>query len=137
MKKIIFLALFGLFCNLSFAQTVFDIKTKTSANKADRNMMLDILRANMYKDYKQEFVFVVNHFKVSNDYAWLKADAQRKDGKKIELPADEPNDCCHVECLFKKSNGKWLIAESAAFSTDVWWADLETRYPDAPKGIFK
>jgi len=137
MKKSLFLALFVLLSSVSFAQTILDIKTKTSANKANRNMMLDILRATMYKDYKQEFVFVVKHFKVSNNYAWLKADAQRKDGKKLELPANEPNDCCHVECLFKKSNGKWLIAESAAFSTDVWWADLEERYPEAAKGIFE
>ena len=70
--------------------------------------MLDILRANLYQDFQQELVFVVNHFKVGNNYAWFMGDAQRRDGQEIILP-NYDYDCCHVEALFKKAmeNGIW------------------------------
>lgn len=116
------------------AQGIKNYQIKNSSNSADRTMMLDILRGKMYEEYKQEFIFVVNHFKVGNNYAWFKGDVQRKDGREIKL--SELNDCCHVEALFKKSTGKWYIVESAAFSTDLWYDGIENRYPNAPSGIF-
>jgi hypothetical protein len=121
----------------SHSQPIYDFKLKNAANSRDRTQMLDILRASLYQDYKQEFVFVVNHFKVGNNYAWLKADVQRKDGKKVQMPDDgDAWGCCHVEALFKKSGDKWLIAESLAFSTDVWWEGISRKYSNAPKAIF-
>jgi hypothetical protein len=99
--------------------------------------MLDIYRAKLYNDYKQEFVFVVNHFKVGGNYAWLMADVQRKDGFRVRMPDDGVGwDCCHVEALFKNSRGKWLLVESGEFSTDVWWTNICRRYPQAPPLIF-
>jgi hypothetical protein len=135
MKRILLTISMALFIHASFSQIIYDYKTKNVTNAKDRTMMLDIFRAKLYNDYKQEFVFVVNHFKVGNNYAWLIAEVQRKDGKKIQMP-DDFWDCCHVEALFKKSRDKWLLVESSAFSTDVWWADICRRYPQAPKGIF-
>ena len=52
-------------------QYIQDYKTKTSSNSGDRTVMLDILRANMYKEFKQELVFAVHHFKGGNNYAWF------------------------------------------------------------------
>ncbi len=98
-------------------------------------MMLDIYRAKLYSEYKQEFVFVVNHFKMGNNYAWLMAELQRKDGRKFYINEDAQS-CCHVEALFKKSGSKWLLVESGEFSTDVWWEGIRRRYPAAPIGIF-
>lgn len=116
-KRTLFIALLlMLFSNLK-AQRILDYKVKNNSNLADRTMMLDIFRAKLYEEYRQEFVFVVNHFKVGNNYAWFKGEATRKDGKEVELT--EFGDCCHVEALFKKIGSKWYIAESGAFSTDV------------------
>jgi hypothetical protein len=106
------------------AQKVLDYKTKTSANQAERTFMLELLRKAMYKEFKQEFVFAVDKLNVYNGYAWLKSNASRRDGKEIKLDAEIPYDCCHVEALFVKKNGKWQIYEYGSFSTDVWWISL-------------
>ena len=115
------------------AQTVKDFKVKNSTNTAERTIMLDLLRNTMQAEFKMEFKYVVNHFKVSGNFAWFKGDAQRKDGKAINL--DDMYDCCHVECLFKKVNNKWTIAEYGAFSTDVWYEGLQES-SKAPVAIF-
>ena len=115
------------------AQTVKDFKVKNSTNTAERTIMLDLLRNTMQAEFKMEFKYVVNHFKVSGNFAWFKGDAQRKDGKAITL--DDMYDCCHVECLFKKVNNKWTIAEYGAFSTDVWYEGLQES-AKAPAAIF-
>ena len=135
MKKILVACIFFFVSSTGEAQLIKDFKVKNSNNAVERTMMLDILRASLYKDYKQEMIFVVNHFKVGNGYAWLKAEAQRKDGKEIKGLGDG-DDCCHVEALFKKTGDKWYLAESAAFSTDVWYEGLEEKYPKAPQAIF-
>jgi hypothetical protein len=134
--KNVFLALcLTAFLQTGFSQAVLNYKTKNAANEKERTLMLDIYRASLYKEYKQEFVFIVNHFKVSGNYAWMMADVQRKDGKQVKLP-DDGYDCCHVEALFRKSGNKWLLADSGAFSTDVWYVDLRNKYRDLPATIF-
>ena len=136
MKKTFLLLVFVFIGFHSFSQKMLNYKVKTKENEKDRTMMLDILRATYYPEYKQEFVFVVNVFNVANNYAWFKGTAQRKDGKLIKLDEEEPNDCCHVEALFKNKSGKWYIVESVAFSTDVWYDGIWERVPEAPKIIF-
>lgn len=137
-KKSIYFLLVFLFSFGLFSQTnVLDYKTKNKSNELERTYLLDLLRAQLTKEFKQEFVFVVEHFKLSGDFAWFRGTAKRKDGKEIELAEDLPYDCCHVEALYKRVNGKWQIAESAAFSTDVWWDGIQLRYPKAAKEIFQ
>jgi len=126
-----------LFFFSAYTQPILDYKVKTTANAAERTKILDIYRASLFSQLKQEVVFVVKHFKVSNNYAWLMAELQRKDGKEIRIPESYyVFDCCHAEALFKKSGSKWLIVEENTFSTDVWWWGISGRYPLAQKGIF-
>lgn len=141
MKKLFIF--FAVIVGLSFtvnhqvqAQNITSYKVKTNANAKDRTQMLDILRAKLYENYKQEFVFVVNKLNVSsNGYAWFEGEAQRKDGKKVRV--SQYADCCHVQALFKKSGGKWYIEESAAFATDVWYDGIWDRYPVSSALFFK
>ncbi len=126
MKKII-CALFVSVMALSISQTaqaqnIKSYKVKTEANASERGQMLDALRNRIAKEYKQEVQFAVNTLNVQGDYAWFRGDVIRKDGK--EFLANEYDDCCHVEGLLKKKNGKWQIDEMVAFSTDVWWEGL-------------
>ncbi|TGL40317.1 hypothetical protein EHQ49_09665 [Leptospira perdikensis] len=139
MKRFLYTIGMILFLSMGvFAETsVLDYKTKNKTNEKERTYLLDLLRANLSNEFKQEFIFVVEHFKVSGDFAWFRGTAKRKDGKEISLSEDIPYDCCHVEALFKKTNGKWQISESAAFSTDVWWDGIQSRYPKATKEIFQ
>lgn len=116
---------------------VQNLKSKNQSNQKDRGEMLDLLRAKLKNEFKVEVQFVVNHFKLSGDYAWFKGDAKRVDGKKIELSEEEGYDCCHVESLFQKKSGKWTIVEAVAFSSDVWWDGIERRYSKANPAVFK
>jgi hypothetical protein len=136
MKKILFFIFLGLSIQTAHSQTVQNFKVKNASNQKDRTMMLDILRADLYQNLKQEVVFVVKHFKVAGNYAWFEGEAQRKDGRQIRFPTDGEYDCCMVTSLFKKSNNKWYIVEKDAFCTDVCYWAIATRYPQAPKSIF-
>jgi hypothetical protein len=136
MKKTLFLVLLAIVCGFTnelSAQIVYDYKVKTKENVADRTKMLDILRAKLYEEYRQEFIFAVDKLNVSGGYAWFQGVAKREDGMPVQV--DENLDCCHVEALMKVSKGKWYIVEMGAFSTDVWWDGLWER-TDAPKKIF-
>jgi hypothetical protein len=136
MKKTLTVLILIIGIQIAHSQVVLDFKTKNENNIKDRTMMLDILRANLYENYQQEFIFVVNHFKVSKNFAWFEGSAQRKDGKTIILNPDGEYDCCGVTSLFKKSNGKWYIAESWSFGTDISFYGIRSRFPDAPRVIF-
>ncbi len=118
-----------------FSQTLRDFKKKTEENTKERTAMLDLLRTDIKNDLEQDVIFVVNHFKVYGNYAWMEGTVQRKDGKELKFP-DEAYDCCHVEALFKKVNGSWVLKANGAFSTDVWYACIVSSYPEASRQIF-
>jgi hypothetical protein len=130
---LLFTALFSI--QFSFSQTLRDFKKKTEENTKERTEMLDLLRTDIKNDLEQDVVFVVNHFKVYGTYAWMEGTVQRKDGKELKFP-DEAYDCCHVEALFKKVNGAWVLKANGAFSTDVWYACILSSYPEASRQIF-
>lgn len=118
-------------------QSVLDFKKKSSTNSVSRTAMLDLLRTSVKKEINQDVVFVVNHFLVSGNYAWLEATAQSKiSGKELRMPEDG-YDCCGVQALFiKNAKGVWKILDSGAFSTDVWYHCIGKRYPNANPRIF-
>ena len=140
MKKILFryclLVMCSIFSEKLEAQTIYDFKVKNASNEKDRTAMLDILRASMYQYQKQQFIYVVDHFKSSGNYAYFTGKAQRKDGKEITFPEDEAHDCCYVSALFVKKAGKWYIEDSCIFPTDVCNYGISSRHPLAPIGIF-
>ena len=83
-------------------QSVTDFKKKSSTNSVSRTAMLDLMRTSVKKEINQDVVFVVNHFLVSGNYAWLEATAQSKiSGKELRMP-DDGYDCCGVQALFVK-----------------------------------
>ena len=132
MKNIFFtIALLVSFSN--FGQQIESFKKKTKSNKQERTLILDILRASLYQDYKQEFIFVVNTLNVSSQYAWFQGTAERKDRR--EVLTENGDDCCHVEGLLKRNYGKWYIVELEAFSTDMWWNELWDDY-NVPRALF-
>ncbi len=120
---------------LGYGQTLRDFKKKNDSNAKERTAMLDLLRVDIKNDIEQDVVFVVNHFKVYGSYAWMEGTVQRKDGKELKFP-DEAYDCCHVEALFKKVNGSWVLKANGAFTTDVWYVCIVSTYPEASRQIF-
>ncbi len=136
MKKSIIYLLFLFILQNAVAQKILNYKVQNTQNEKERTLMLNLVRAKLYKDYHQDFIFVVKHFKVNGNYAWLMADLKRKDGRKVKMHDWEEGACCHVEYLFKKRGSIWKIKEGGEFSTDVWWWGISQRYPRASKGIF-
>jgi hypothetical protein len=134
MKKSILLILFVALTTIGTAQSLRDFKTKSTANSAERTQMLDLMRERVYDHVQQDVVFVVNHFKVMNDYAFFEGTAQRKDGKVLRMPEDY-GDCCYCGALFKKTNGKWHILQGATFPTDLWYDGLTEFNPNVPRAI--
>ena len=137
--KLQFLAILILLLTLrvySQNAAVVDYKVKTAANTKERTEMLDALRTRLYNHTKMTLEFVVKHLNEADNYAWFEGDAQRKDGKSITFRESDDEVCCHVEALFQKRAGKWVIAAETAFSTDVWYGAIAKKYPAAPKGIW-
>jgi hypothetical protein len=135
MKIIVCIVFSMVIACMSMQAQVQDFKTKNSSNQAQRTQMLDLLRGEIRKSVRQEVVFVVDHFKVSGEYAWFEGTVQRKDGGQITFP-DEDYECCKATCLFVKRGSNWSIAEYGAFGTDLWWAGIGNRFPRAPRTIF-
>jgi hypothetical protein len=135
MTKISALLLIFLLAHSFHSQTLRNFKTKNETNLTERTYMLDLLRAEVRAMINQEVVFVVEHFMVSGNYAWMQGQVQLKNGSRPKMPSDG-YDCCHVEALFKKVNGKWVVKEEGAFSTDVWYQCLYDRYRDVDMRIF-
>lgn len=138
MKKLITLTILFVLCLHAHAnaQAILNFKVKSPDNEKDRTMMLDILRATMYQNYKQEFIYKVEHFKMGGGYAYFTGEALRKDGKQITWSEEEEHDCCFVGALFRKKNDKWYMEESCIFPTDACNMGISQRYPKAPIGIF-
>jgi len=101
MKRIVCIVFSMVIACMSMQAQVQDFKTKNSSNQAQRTQMLDLLRGEIKKSVRQEVVFVVDHFKVSGEYAWFEGTVQRKDGGQITFP-DEDYECCKATCLFVK-----------------------------------
>ena len=79
MKRIVCIVFSMVIACMSMQAQVQDFKTKNSSNQAQRTQMLDLLRGEIRKSVRQEVVFVVDHFKVSGEYAWFEGTVQRKD----------------------------------------------------------
>jgi hypothetical protein len=137
MKKILTALILVATTQIVLAQQIKNFKVSNDGNVIERTIILDLLRAELQKEFKQEFVFTINVFNVSNKYAWIKASAARKDGKKIVFKKDEENfmDCCHVEALMIKKSTGWAVAEHGAFSTDVWYDGIWKRH-NAPIAVW-
>jgi hypothetical protein len=135
MKNTVLLILFIALTTIVTGQAMRDFKTKSSANSAERTQMLDLMRDGVFDQVGQEVTFVVNHFKVMNNYAYFEGTAQRKDGQSLEQSIDQDYDCCYCGGLFRKTNGYWQELESAFFPTDLWCAGLTERFPNVPRAI--
>ena len=134
MKKLLLITAL-LFVSSAYSQSIRNFQKKNEKNQSERTQMLDLLRNDIKNDIEQDVVFVVDHFLVSDKYAWMTGTIQRKDGREVNINTNQRS-CCNVEALFKKVNGQWVLKENGAFATDVWYQCLKGRYPDVNLDIF-
>ncbi len=53
-------------------------RVKNESNKTEVIELLEILRADLYTNFKQEFVFVVKDVSFKKNYSWFVGDVQEK-----------------------------------------------------------
>ncbi|MEO0413339.1 MAG: hypothetical protein AAF226_00145 [Verrucomicrobiota bacterium] len=105
-----------------------------------RKEILNAIRDPFEDHIHQEVVFVVQHLKVQDDWAFLMAEARTKEGAKIdysgtslEFGTTEFDEGVIAVLRFKRD--RWYVVQSSFFASDVWWAGAHEELK-APKAIF-
>ena len=102
----------------------------------ERKAIFNALRAEVQRRHSLEVVFVVNHLKVKNGWAWTQTLPQSKDG--ISNYED-------ISALLVKSDAGWRVAELPCTdednnlclgSDDHYFEGLRRRFPSVPSEIF-
>ena len=79
----------------------------------------------------QDQIFVASHFKVQDNWAWVTADPQSKDGANHYEPES---------WLLQKTGETWQVMAQPCQEADCVWADevakIRARFPQAPAAIF-
>ena len=98
----------------------------------DRKAILDTVRPLAERDLGAPIEFIVGELNVAGAWSFVALTAQRPGGGAIDrykTPFARRNgeeavsmfDCCHVEAVLHKTDGKWHVVESGVGTTDVWY----------------
>lgn len=123
---------------------------QTKVSPAERKAIMDAMRPAAEHDLGLSVEFVVYRFSVADGWAFVRANAQRKGGGKIQW-LDTPRfrwlrgkskdeidnslsvvpDCCSVQSILHKGkDGRWAVVEQHDDATDAWF----TTYCTKPAG---
>lgn len=104
---------------------------------AEREAIMDLLRAEVQKESGVEVVFVVNYLKVHNGWAWVDVTPNRKDGTNLYEGK---------EALLHQENGLWKDMPLPPQDEDDermfgdlsrrYISKLQKQYPSVPLDIF-
>ncbi|MFD0986597.1 hypothetical protein [Methyloligella solikamskensis] len=107
-----------------------------------RKAILDTLRTDIQPQFNQNVVFVISHFGVCGNWAFLQAEPQRPGGKpidwsKTDYAQDVEDDMCGglIHALLFKRAGRWTVREKVICATDVPWVTWPEEF-GAPRGVF-
>lgn len=114
---------------------------------SERVSIMSSLRAVVKPELgNQDIVFNVSRgrFAVAGGYCWLQGNIELRGGGVPNTvgtdyeEADEEGffDGWHVQALLVKEGSSWKVLEHGVGSTDVWYAGIGDRHPDAPAEIF-
>jgi hypothetical protein len=113
---------------------------------SERAAIMDALRARVKPDLGgQDIVFNVSQgtFNVQDGWCWLAGTVELRGGGEpttvgtaYEEAANEGVfDGFRIEALLEKQGGAWQVVDHGLGSTDVWYAGLASRHPEAPISI--
>ena len=116
-------AVFVLLANIASAQ---DKVVSPGQGTPERKLILDALRPKLEAELKTELVFVVSDIRVSADWAFVMAQPQRKDGKKLDGKKIYGESWEHMDgftltAVLRKKANQWTVLEYGIGATDVWW----------------
>lgn len=115
---------FVLLANMAIAD---DKVTSPAQGTPERKVILDAMRPTLEAELKAELVFAVSDIRASADWAFVMAQPQRKDGKKLDgkkIYGDrwEHMDGFTLTAVLRKKSNQWTLLEHQVGATDVWWA---------------
>lgn len=112
-------------------------------NSVERKQILDSLRAPVEADLKKAVIFKVDHFKVENDWAFMRGVAQQPGGKKMDYKGTQYEEAIKegifddwICALLRKEKGKWRVVTYSIGATDVVYDGWDEEF-NAPPEIFK
>ncbi len=112
-----------LIANIASAQ---DKVVSPGQGTPERKVILDALRPKLEAELKTELVFVVSDIRASAEWAFVKAQPQRKDGKKLDGKKIYGESWEHMDgftltAVLRKKSNQWTVLEYGIGATDVWW----------------
>ena len=124
----------------SFAQD--EIAVTPAKDSVDRMAIMNALRVPVEKELKQRVQFTINHFKITDSWAFITGEplnlknvkpdyAGTSYQKAVDAGAFENN----YQALLKKTAGKWKVVTYLIGCTDVCWLEWDKKHK-APKVIF-
>lgn len=132
---LIFLILYLGLNNIVFAQNCLKEDAYTPPKgTAERQDILDALRAEVYKMHNIKVIFIVKYLQVYNGWAWVHTLPQSVDGQE------------HYEdilALMQNTGGKWEVVEipcveeenDDCITSESYYDRLIERFPDLPECI--
>jgi hypothetical protein len=109
---------------------------------AERKAIVDALRVPIEKQLKRPVIFKIEHLKVQQGWAFMRAVPQQPDGSRFDYTgtvyqaAQEAGAFDDgIVALLRNVNGKWKVVQFVIGATDVPYVDWDKKYR-APKGIF-
>ena len=112
-----------LIANIASAQ---DKVVSPGQGTPERKVILDALRPKLEAELKTELIFVVSDIRASADWAFVMAQPQRKDGKKLDGKKIYGESWEHMDgftltAVLRKKSNQWTVLEHHIGATDVWW----------------
>ena len=117
--------------------------TTPKQGSAQRRAIMEALRSPVERQLKQKVVFVLDHLKVKQGWAFLTGRPQQPNGKPIDykktpyasaLEAGAFDD--GISALLRQHGRRWVVVQYSIGATDVPWEDWDKRFK-APSAIFK
>jgi hypothetical protein len=110
---------------------------------AERQAILDALRAPVERQLRQKVIFRVDHLKVQDGWAFVRGAPQRPGGGAIDYSGTPYQTAVEegafddgIVALLRRRQGKWRVVQYVVGATDVPYVDWDKRFR-APSAVFR
>ena len=119
-------------CAVLLVQPVFAAPHTPKLGSTERKVIMDAMRKVVGKGHKKKIVFVVEHLKVENGWAYFAGGFEYADGTQPSADYMWGN----LSALLRYEKKTWQV-KYYVHNTDVIEPEFIEKFPNAPKAIFK
>jgi len=116
--------------------------TTPAPGSPERRAIMDAIRAATREDLEKPVIFVVDHLKVQDNYAFMMGVPRKPDGTPFDYSGTLYQEQIEggafddwIYAVLAKINGRWQVLEWLIGATDVAWLGAVGKY-GAPETIF-